>query len=171
MRTVIVAVTAAVSLALAGAAAGGGFATVQMSAYPGDAKPGEPWDVDLTVLQHGVRPLAGLRPIFRIRNVRTGEERSFVARPTAGRGVYRASVVFPSAGRWDYEISDGFGATHTYAPVAIGEGAPAAVPRVGGQTDDGAATAGIALGTFALVVALMSTFALARRQRRRPAAA
>jgi hypothetical protein len=162
MRTWIVAATVAASLALTGAAAAGGWATVKMSAYPGDAQPGEPWNVDLAVLQHGVRPLAGVRPVFRIRNVRTAEARSFPAAPTATRGVYRASVVFPSPGRWDYEIDDGFGQTHTYAPVEIGEqAAPAA--RTGEQDDGGPAAIGITLGAFGFVAAMLGALVLIRR--------
>jgi hypothetical protein len=170
MRTLIVAVTAATSLALAGTAAAGGWATVKMSAYPGDAEAGEPWNLDLTVLQHGVRPLEGVRPVFRIRNVRTSEARSFPAAPTATRGVYRASVVFPGPGRWDYEIDDGFGQTHTYAPVEIGEPVASAAPA-GGQDEGAPAAIGIALGAFGLVVAALGGLALVRRQRRRPATA
>jgi hypothetical protein len=169
MRTLIVAVTVTASLALAGPAAAGGWATVKMSAYPGDARPGEPWNLDLTVLQHGARPLAGVRPVFRIRNVRTGQERSFPAAPTATRGVYRASVVFPGPGQWDYEIDDGFGQTHTYAPVVIGE--PAAPAARGAQGDGGPAAIGIALGAFGVVAAALAVLVLARRQRRRPATA
>jgi hypothetical protein len=168
MRISIVIATAAASLGLAGAAAAGGWATVKMSAYPGNAEPGKPWNVDLTVLQHGVRPLAGVRPVFRIRSLQTGEERSFPAAPTATRGVYRASVVFPGRARWDYEIDDGFGQTHTYAPVVIGEPAPAAR---GAQGDGGPATIGIALGAFGVVAAALAVLVLARRQRRRPATA
>ncbi|HEX2112660.1 MAG TPA: hypothetical protein VHF67_14025 [Gaiellaceae bacterium] len=169
MRISIVVATAAASLGLAGAAAAGGWATVKMSAYPGNAEPGKPWNVDLTVLQHGVRPLAGVRPVFRIRSLRTGEERSFPAAPTATRGVYRASVVFPGPGRWDYEIDDGFGETHTYAPVVIGE--PAAPAARGAQGDGAPAAIGIALGAFGVVAAALAVLALARRQRRRPATA
>lgn len=179
MRIWIVAASVAASLAFAGTAAAGGWATVKMSAYPGDARPDEPWNLDLTVLQHGVRPLEGVRPVFRIRNVRTGEQRSFPAAPTAARGVYRAAVVFPAPGRWDYEIDDGFGQTHTYAPVEIGESAaPAAARGEQGESgpaakqDEGAPAAiALALGAFGLVVAALGGLALVRRQRRRPATA
>ena len=176
MRTGIVVTMVAASMALTGTAVAGGWATVQMSAYPGNAEPRKAWVVDLTVLQHGVRPLEGVRPVFRIRHVRTGEERSFPAAPTATLGVYRATVVFPHAGRWDYEIEDGFGRTHTYAPVVISEAAvaireaAAVAPRGSGGSDAGPAAVGIALGAAALAAALVGAFALARWRRRRPAA-
>ena len=118
------------SLAAAPSATAGGWAIVKMSSYPGKAEPEKPWVVDLTVLQHGVTPLAGVAPRFRIRNVATGEKAEFAAEPTGKTGVYRARVVFPGAGTWDYEIDDGFSQVHTYAPVTLGDApAPAAAPE------------------------------------------
>jgi hypothetical protein len=85
------------------------------------------------VLQHGLasQPLCCLSPTVTIRKVaaRTTSGRSvfsktFRARPTGRTGVYRARVIFPTAGTWRYEVFDGFtqygGArTHTFAPVRI----------------------------------------------------
>jgi hypothetical protein len=53
---------------------------------------------------------------------------TFKARPTGRLGVYRARIVFPSAGTWRYEVFDGFTAfggarTHKFAPVKIAPGA------------------------------------------------
>ena len=49
---------------------------------------------------------------------------TFRARPTSRSGVYRAKIVFPSAGTWRYEVFDAFttygGArTHRFAAVKI----------------------------------------------------
>jgi hypothetical protein len=112
---------AVVALVLAAAASAGGWATVKLSSTPTGAQAGTPWLVDLTVLQHGVRPLAGVRPEVRI--AQGALRRSFTARPRGRTGVYRARVVFPRAGVWRWTIWDGFTRTHTYAPVRI---APAA---------------------------------------------
>lgn len=110
------------ALALPAAAAAGGWATVQLSSTPAGARAGVPWLVDVTVLQHGRTPLAGVKPTVTIR--RGASRLTFRARPTAATGVYRARVVFPSAGRWRYEVYDAFvrydGArVHRYAAVAI----------------------------------------------------
>jgi hypothetical protein len=91
----------------------------------------------MTVLQHGRTPLPDAktaRPTLTIRNDATGGQRTFVARPTKDPTVFTASVVFPSAGSWRYEVFDGFttwqgepapcAQTHTFSAVAIG-GAPA----------------------------------------------
>jgi hypothetical protein len=100
----------------------GGWATVQLSSTPKGAKAGEPWVVQLTVLQHGVTPLADIQPHVRIEQGTLA--RQFLARPTAKTGVYRARVVFPRAGTWRWSIWDGFSRTHTYKAVKI---APAAI--------------------------------------------
>ena len=88
------------------AAGAGGFATAGLSSTPEGVAPGQPWKVDITVLQHGRTPLDGLQPSVVIRSGDTTRE--FAAAPTGKTGVYRAEVVFPTAGRWDYEVLDGF---------------------------------------------------------------
>jgi YtkA-like protein len=120
------------ALALAGTALAGGWATVQLSSTPHGVSAGQPWVVDITVLQHGKTPLAGVKPTVTIykaaaRATSAGSaalKLTFAAKPTARTGVYRARVVFPSAGTWRYQVYDGFtqygGAqTHRYAPVKI----------------------------------------------------
>jgi hypothetical protein len=134
MRRTVLLFAAASALVLAGTALAGGWATVRLSSLPTGLSAGEPWVVNITVLQHGRTPLDGLKPTVTIRKVaaRTTsassqaakESHTFAARPTGRTGVYRARVVFPSAGTWRYEVYDAFvtygGArTHTFAPVKI----------------------------------------------------
>ncbi len=157
-----VSVVAAASLALAVDAAAGGFATVQLSSTPTGALAGEPWSVDLTVLQHGITPLDGLEPLLTI--MRSGEERSFPALPTGRTGVYHADVVFPAAGTWEWRIWDGFSQTHTYAPVEVAPGGAGAAGHGWNAWLAGlAGVAALALGG--------ATAALAARRRSRPMAA
>ncbi len=120
MRKLVVALAVSAVL-LPAAALAGGWATVQLSSTPKGARAGTPWVVSLTVLQHGVTPLAGVKPEVRI--VQGSLHRAFTARPTGTTGVYRARVVFPRAGVWRWTIWDGFTREHTYSPVRI---APAA---------------------------------------------
>jgi hypothetical protein len=120
MRTFVAAI-AVTSALLPATALAGGWATVQLSSTPDGTEARAPWVVNLTVLQHGVTPLAGVRPEIRISQ--GALRRTFVARPTGRAGVYRARVVFPRAGTWRWTIWDGFSRTHTYAPVRV---APAA---------------------------------------------
>ena len=116
MRKLVVTVVA-LAVLLPATALAGGWATVQLSSTPKGARAGVPWVVDLTVLQHGVTPLAQVRPEVRI--AQGALARSFVARPTARTGVYRARVVFPRAGTWRWSIWDGFSRTHTYKAVRV----------------------------------------------------
>jgi hypothetical protein len=114
----------------------GGFATVGLSSTPDGTRPGEPWVVELTILQHGRSdaPLIGVKPGVMVRKDDGSSLQRFDATPTDRPGVYRASVVFASAGTWRYRIDDGFaGAVHTYAPVEIGRGSERAVVAVAGS--------------------------------------
>ena len=82
----------------------------------------------------------------RSRSATATRTKTFAAKPTGKPGVYRAAVVFPSAGKWTYEVDDGFitGQPHTFPAVQIG--APARAPRRAAATtaDDGGPSAGLA---------------------------
>lgn len=134
MRKSLLLVAVAVALTCAGTALAGGWATVKLSSSPKGLTADEPWVVDITVLQHGLasQPLCCVKPTVTIRRVgpvRTTSALSktsltFRARPTSRTGVYRAKIVFPSAGTWRYEVFDAFteygGArTHTFRAVKI----------------------------------------------------
>ena len=112
-------VMAVVSLAAAPTAHAGCWATVKLSSMP-DGSRG--WNVAVTPLQHGRTALPNAKPRIEIRRGSTAW-RVFAARPTAKSGVFRASVLFPSAGKWQLRIWDGFGPHcaryHTYAAVTV----------------------------------------------------
>ena len=118
----------AVAAVAASAASAGGWATVGLSSLPKDTPAGGTWSVNLTVKAHGRTPLHGITPVVRIRNGDAARE--FVAVATDQTGVYRADVVFPSAGTWSYEIWDGYTQTHTYKPVEIGAPAGGSFPTI-----------------------------------------
>ena len=137
MRTRLIVITVLAALAAPGAAYAGCAATVGLSPPPAGLQPGETWRADMLVKQHGVRPLPGAEPTLTIVNEATGERKTFSAGRTDTVGVYRANVVFPSAGPWRYEAYDGFVAkdgswtcaqTHTFTAVTIGGPGPAATP-------------------------------------------
>jgi hypothetical protein len=132
MRRLLLAV--GLLLVAAPAAQAGGWATAGLSSTPAGTAAGAPWVVDITVLQHGVTPMRDVQPTV---TISSGDAtKSFAAKPTGKPGVYRASVVFPTAGKWDYEVYDGFvSEPHTYPAVQIG-GAPAA-PAQAATSDDG----------------------------------
>jgi hypothetical protein len=128
MLSLVLAVAAVAAVTLVGSASAGGWATVGLSSTPpAGLGPEDPWKVDITVLQHGTTPLAGVTPVVRIRDDGGKVVDTFPAAPTERAGVYRADVRFPGEGTYSYEVYDGFttygGArTHTFKPVAIGPG-------------------------------------------------
>jgi hypothetical protein len=160
----VLAVAAVAAVTLIGAASAGGWATVGLSSLPPAGLPAnEDWPVDITVLQHGKTPLAGVTPILRIRDDGGNVVKSFTAAPTGTTGVYHATVRFPAEGSYSYEVYDGFtqygGAqTHTFKPVAIG------------AADDGLPYGwlAVALG-LAAALAAATTLVLRRRHRLEPA--
>ena len=117
----------AVAVVAAPVANAGGWATVGLSSLPPTGqKAGQPWPVDITVLQHGRTPLAGVTPILRVRDENGKVVSTFTATPTGKTGVYHTVVRFPGSGTYSYEVYDGFttygGAqTHTFKPVTIGD--------------------------------------------------
>ncbi|NUT55527.1 MAG: hypothetical protein HOQ03_06055 [Thermoleophilia bacterium] len=118
----------AVALVAVPAATAGGWATVGRSSLPpAGLGPKEKWPVDITVLQHGMTPLAGVTPVVRVRDDGGRVVDTFRATPTGKTGVYHADVTFPARGEYSYEVYDGFetygGArTHTFKPITIGAG-------------------------------------------------
>ena len=109
------------------AAHAGGWATVTLAPPPAGLEAEETWTAQMTVLRHGVTPTDGATPSITIRG-ESGSQ-TFRAQPAGTAGKYVARVVFPSSGRWDYEVNDGLAATgygisqtHTYSPVVIAPG-------------------------------------------------
>jgi hypothetical protein len=159
MRYVIVLSTLAVALAGAGAAAGGGWATVGFAPLPDGTAAGETWSPEITVLQHGQTPLGGLTPVVTISS--DSDTRTFTALETSEVGVYEADVVFPTSGEWRIVIDSGFGESIvTYGPMAIGSptGAPGSFPL---------APVLVVVGALALTAA--AAFGVVRQRRLTPA--
>jgi hypothetical protein len=154
MRAFLLAVSAA--LVLAAPAAAGGWATAGLGPPDGGLGAGDTWNAQVTILQHGVTPLVGVSPVVKIS--KGGETHDFPAAPTSEAGVYLAKVKFPSEGNWTYQVDDGFGQTHSFAPVQIGSGAGGGFSIPGWTWALAAAAAG-----------LLVLFLIARRSR--PAAA
>lgn len=152
-------------LLAAAPAFGGGWATVGLSSTPAGVLPGKPWNVDITVLQHGRTPLDGITPAVQIHSA-GGVIREFAAKPTGKPGVYRATVVFPTAGRWTYNVDDGFmGQSHTYPAVTIAAPPAAVVPATG----DSGMAAGWLWGAGAALLLALAVFGLDRRRHGRTA--
>jgi hypothetical protein len=162
MRRLILGSLLAAALVPAGAAWAGGWATAGVGPPPdGGISPGDTWNAQVTILQHGVTPLVGVKPTLTIRND-SGKAITFPAKPTDKPGVYVAAVKFPSAGEWRYEVYDGFGTyggakTHTFGAITVGgDGGGSSFPLL-------PSLGGAALALLAGAAALLF---LIRRQRR-----
>jgi hypothetical protein len=157
IRTTTAALAIIGFLALPAGALAGGWATVGLSSTPDGLGPGQTWNVELEILQHGRTPLDGIHPTVTITAGDT--TRTFQTRSAGRPGTYRAAVRFPHAGTWRYVVYDGFSARHHYPAVRIGPGTAG-----GGLAAGRILLAGLAgLAAAALVLVLP-------RRRRRPAA-
>jgi hypothetical protein len=109
------------ALAGPGVAWGGGWATVELDRPVPSAAPGEPIDLELTILQHGRTPLEGVRPSVTVSRTdgTGGMRRTFPARATGQPGVYAARIAFAEPGVWRYSVDDGFTARHSFPPVKV----------------------------------------------------
>src|SRR4051794_5469088 len=108
----------------------GGFATTGLSSTPEGLRAGQPWKVELTILQHGRTPLSGLHP--RVDAVDAdGNRTTFRATPTGKPGHYAATVRFPKPGQWSYTVYDGFNNAlpTSYPAVLIRDASPATTVR------------------------------------------
>jgi hypothetical protein len=142
----------------------GGWASVGLSSTPDGTAAGKPWVVDLEVLQHGRTPLAGVKPTVTIRKPATGATRTFRARPQSKAGIYRASVVFPDAGRWEYIVDDGFSQTNKLGEVSIAAAGDSAGAGDLSATSDGGAPWAIYGGLLLACFAAVGLVVAARRR-------
>jgi hypothetical protein len=122
MKPIALTLTAVAALLLAGTAQAGCWATVGLSSLPTGIRAGDPWNVSITVKQHGRTLLANAKPTVTI----TGPSRQTTtirAKKTSRLGVYRASVVFGSPGTWSFKVFDGFlpdcAHEHTFPKVTV----------------------------------------------------
>ena len=91
------------------AANAGGWATVGLSSLPPTGlKAGQPWPVDITVLQHGRTPLAGVAPVLRIRETTARSSRRSPRHLPERPASTTPSSRSPRSGTYSYEVYDGF---------------------------------------------------------------
>ena len=108
----------------------GGFATTGLSSTPDGLRAGEPWKVELTILQHGVTPMSDLSPEI-VTVDADGNRTTFRAKSNGEPGRYAATVRFPKAGQWRYTVYDGFNNAMpaTFPAVVIRSSAPTTTVR------------------------------------------
>lgn len=102
-------VALAVLMALTLPVFAGGWAVVTLDTLPRYAVAGEPLTVSFVVRQHGQHPMEGLEPKITLRKANDPKWLAVLAIPQGETGHYSATLTFPSAGVWQWEI-DAFGA-------------------------------------------------------------
>lgn len=94
----------------------GGWATIHPDPLPAKVAAGSRVELGFLVKQHGVTPLAGLKPTVLIHQG-TEEPAKFPATAGKEKGRYVATLSFPRAGDWHITIESGFGKSTTTLPV------------------------------------------------------
>jgi hypothetical protein len=159
MRALGIGAVALLLLPAAAAAKSG----IELSGTPDGLRAGQPWVVELW--GRGERGPARLPRVatlgVEIENLGTGATHVFHARPIRGGG-YRATVVFPTRGRWRYQVA-GFDPPggQRWDPVAIGPAADAGRPP-----EDGG---GFPWGWIAAAAPILLAVGLFFARRRTPA--
>jgi hypothetical protein len=138
---------------------------------PAALEPGEPVDMELTVLQHGRTPADGLDVAVVVGPV-DGQMLRFPAAPTGEPGHYRAQVVVDTGGSWPWRVEQGIFGPQDLGHLDVGD---AGATASGGSGDDSLvapAAARVALTAAAGLAVLMAIVAWWRsRDRQAPAAA
>ena len=144
----------------------GGFATTGLSSTPAGLRAGQPWKVELTILQHGRTPLSDLRPEIVTLDA-DGNRTTFRAKSTGRPGHYSATVRFPKAGQWSYAVYDGFNNAlpTTYPAVLIRPKTVAPAVR----RPDPVGPPGLPIAFAGLLLLGAAGFWLSRRRRHPPA--
>jgi hypothetical protein len=92
------------SLALAGGVAAGGWAEATLDKAVQPPTAGEPFDVGLTLYQHGITPVNSGNAVL-IATGPDGRELSFAARRTGREAHWTATVTLPTAGEWKWRVA------------------------------------------------------------------
>jgi hypothetical protein len=108
---------------------------VELSSTPYGTPPGGTWSSTLTVIDVNGRLPASAKPTLRLTNLDDGTLVVYRAKPTGTRGEYTLNVAFPTPGRYQYVVTDGFtDRAYSYPPVRIvGTGSAVPVPSSGGE--------------------------------------
>ncbi len=94
----------------------GGWATITPDKLPEQISVGAKVPLNFLVKQHGVTPLAGLKPTVVIHQGDDAPSR-IAASEAKAKGWYTATLSFAKAGDWHITIESGFGKSTTTLPI------------------------------------------------------
>jgi hypothetical protein len=96
----------------------GGWATVTVDKAPDSLVVGKQTSFVFTVKQHGVTPMAGLKPTVHAKTIEYTDETSGSATELKKKGDYSASIAIPKKGEWLITIYSGWGKSEmTMKPI------------------------------------------------------
>ena len=155
-------IIAAAALASSALAKEGG---VELSSTPFGTPPGGTWTTTVTLIDDGGQFPVNPKPTITVTNLGTGEEQIFNGRAATVPNTFVVDVVFPTAGRYSYAVSDGVtDREYTYPPVRI-VGASTAVPVPSSGGDGSFPVWAPVAGGIALLLGAAGAALYARRRR------
>lgn len=89
---------------LAGPASAGGWVAITLDELPGQVRAGEEVRVGFMVRQHGVTPINNVQPAVTLTHAESGETITAEAQQVGRTGHFEATIVFPEAGEWAWQI-------------------------------------------------------------------
>jgi hypothetical protein len=115
-RIAVVGILAVLAIPLAASA--GGWALASFDEVPGGFQAGVTYDLEYTILQHGVTPVDVGNSQVRIVGA-DGSVSAFDATPTGETGRYSVSITFPASGTWHWEVDMGDFGPHQMGAVEV----------------------------------------------------
>ena len=115
-RIAVVGILAVLAIPLAASA--GGWALASFDEVPGGFQAGVTYDLEYTILQHGVTPVDVGNSQVRIVGA-DGSVSAFDAMPTGETGRYSVSITFPASGTWHWEVDMGDFGPHQMGTVEV----------------------------------------------------
>jgi hypothetical protein len=110
LRAFVILITVALALTVgAGQALAGGWAVTSVDSAPQEFVAGQTYDVEYSVLQHGIHPTTSNGSSMQLVNEATGQVLTFPGEPNAATGRYVAQITAPQEGSWSWSASSGFG--------------------------------------------------------------
>lgn len=110
----------ALSLGWTSAANAGGWATVTLDPLPATPAAGAELTVGFTILQHGQTPHTTSNAAIVIAD-RAGRTERFAARPEGAPGHHVATVRFPAAGVWRWEVEPDWFPKQSLGEITVAE--------------------------------------------------
>lgn len=113
------------------AALAGGWAITTFDSVPEEFEAGETYTLTYTILQHGRTPVDVDDPSVTFTPTGKGEPLVFEATHLGETGRYTVEVTVPTAGTWDWEVSQGYFESQDLGTLNVADAGVAAPADIG----------------------------------------